>query len=231
VAQFQFGLNDVRHPPNATGDEYQGQLIVGYNLRTKKWQVMAGGQYTRVVAVWGKVQLQYFANAQSGLSTKLSEAVSFRGVLQFQTGAQLVVSFGPVQIGVQAGIGATISEGPPTGDVSPTGAVVQVPLDVEAPKVVRDDNPRADVTALEALDMADLLDALDAIRKAGQLDKLIEVPDRIRIAIVVIETTGRDPKVIADVVKDVKDANLSSTDRDAIRKRLYKTIVAAGASS
>jgi hypothetical protein len=223
AAQFQFGLNDVRHPPNTKGEEYQGQLIVGYNLVTKKWQVLAGAQFTEVLAVWGRVQLQYFANAQGGLSTKLSEAVSFRGVLQFQTGAQVVATFGPVQIGLQGGLGVTISEGAPTGDV-PVSGVLQVPLDIPPAKVARDAAPRIDTKSLDELDMADLLDALDEIRKARQLDKLVEVPPRISIAILVLQETGRDAKQFAAVVKAVKDAKLSAPDQDAIRKRLYQAL-------
>jgi hypothetical protein len=218
VAQFQFGLNNVQHPENATGEEYQGQLIVAYNLVTKKWQIMSGFQFTEVIAVWHNVQLQYFATAQGGLSTKLSEAVSFRGVLQFQTGPQLVVTFGPVQVGVQAGAGFTNSEGAPTGDASPTGLVVQVPIGVPKPKPRRDPTLDVDIEPLREMPMVDLLDALDEIRKARQLDKLIEVPPRIQIAILVLQETGRDPKRIAALVKAVNDAKLEPADRDAIRK-------------
>jgi hypothetical protein len=54
---FSFGLNDVQHPKNENGNEFQGQLVVQINAVTKEWQTIAGFQYTRVLAVWSSVQL------------------------------------------------------------------------------------------------------------------------------------------------------------------------------
>ena len=40
-----FAKNNVKHPKNEEGNEYQGQLVVGYNVVTKEWQTLAGAQF------------------------------------------------------------------------------------------------------------------------------------------------------------------------------------------
>jgi hypothetical protein len=163
------------------------------------------------------VQLQYFANLQAGIARKLSEAKPSRGVFQGMTGAQVAVTLGPAQIGVQLGGGGTISEGPPTGDIG--GAIgVSVPLDVKPGKKTEPPPRAIDTAPLEKLSMPDLLDALEAVRDAGQMDKLATGTERIRMATLVV--LGEIKEAIALLGK----STLAEADRDALRKYLYRSI-------
>ena len=104
VVQFQFALNDVQHPKDRTGKELQGQLVVGYNAATNDWQVLAGGQFAAVVAIWGRVQVQCFANVQAGVTKKLSDSSPASGVFQAMAGAQVAITtFLDIQVTLQIG--------------------------------------------------------------------------------------------------------------------------------
>lgn len=223
VYQFQFGLNNVRHPENAKGKEFQGQLVIGYNSRAEKdpWQVLAGAQFADVLAVWKKVQAQFFASIQGGAT--IDKGSVSGGVFQAQTGVQFAVTLGSAQIGIQVGVGTTITKNAPTGDFSPATFLAQFPLPIEpkaTPKAPAE--PELDIGPLRDLPMPDLLDALEAIRDAGQLDKLDKVPNRIRIARLAVE--GKTDDAMTSIGQAGK-AELSEDDRDALRKVLYRDIV------
>ena len=224
TVQFQFGLNQVMHPENMTGKEFQPQLTVQYNVVTKQWTILDGGQITYVAAVWGRVQLQLVGSAGGGIADKLSGGGTANGVFTVQLGPQLTVTVGPVQLSLQATTSTTITSGPPTLDGNVAFQVsLSKDLDEKAPGPDKDD---LDISALQDpnLPMPDMLDMLDVVHAKG---KTKNVPagqgERLDVAILTVERewakSDEESKAFYDRV-----GKLPSNDQDAIRGYIYKRI-------
>jgi len=120
--QTSIGLNYVGHKDKASGPELQAIVIqFGYNLTTKQITKVSGVQGALVKSLWdGLVQVQGFAQAVAGVA---SSGTSNSGTVQAQVGIQLLVTLGPVQIGVQGSGGVTYTQGSPI-DLPGAGSVV-----------------------------------------------------------------------------------------------------------
>jgi hypothetical protein len=229
VVQFQFAVNEVKHPANQKGNEFQGQLLLSYNTTTNQWTVSGGAQYTRVLAVWKIVQLQFFANVTAGMAKQLAAGTSANGAFQGQAGLQLVLQLGPIQFGLQAGSGATITNqsgtsSPSTFDVA-GAAVVQVPFDLTpVPAAGSSAPPGPDVSGLEEMPMPSLLDALDAIQAHRQMEKLRQIAhaDRLDAAILTVLQEFKDSDKSASYYKFI--GKLPESDQQAIRDYIYRKI-------
>ncbi|HEY2069979.1 MAG TPA: DUF4157 domain-containing protein [Rhizomicrobium sp.] len=116
--QFSVARNFAAHPENKSGSEVQGLVQFGYNVNTKQVTPMAGVQFTEVFApLDGMVQVGGFAQVLAGVA---AGGGSIAGQIQPSIGAQAMVQVGKLQLGVQGGVGSTISSSP-TVDKSVTG--------------------------------------------------------------------------------------------------------------
>ncbi len=237
VGQYQFSFNYVNHPNNSTGEEYAGQLTVQYNVLTKLWAVLAGGQFTKVVQIWElvkdrvNVQLQIVVGAGGGEIL----AQDAEGIFQGQIGPQGVLQIGSAQISVMPFVGATVTKDPATID---GGVQIQVALTNDqrnAPAMAQPDLSKLDDPKLT---MTDLLGVLDAMDRA-QLVHLgaYRTGERVRIARATVlgafrDATGKvpdsgipDTSMPPEVKRFYDDVDsLPSADQDAVHKYIYAHI-------
>jgi hypothetical protein len=109
--QTSIGANYVGHKDKASGPELQASYQFSYNATTGQISNVAGVQGALVKSLWdGLVQVQGFMQAVAGVA---SSGKSNSGTVQAQIGVQLLVTVGPVQIGLQGSGGVTYTDGSP----------------------------------------------------------------------------------------------------------------------
>jgi hypothetical protein len=120
--QTSIGLNYSGHKKDASGPELQAVLIqFSYNVTTGQISKVSGVQGVLVSALWKKfLQVQGIGSVLAGVA---SSGKSQEFTFQAQVGIQLLVTLGPVQIGIQGSGGITYTSGSPI-DLPGAGSLV-----------------------------------------------------------------------------------------------------------
>jgi hypothetical protein len=110
---------------------------ISYNRDNGQVQVVVGGQATGdITLVENLLKLSGFVQILAGVAWTGSPASGTFAIVQPSVGGQLTLSFGPVQLAVQAGASITAAQGQPTtldANITPQ-ATLTFPLDLSKPK-------------------------------------------------------------------------------------------------